>query len=226
MRDVSNGMNDFYRRLLKDGYKSEDVQPALRQVERIVRMEQVKREIYSCTDCPLCTDGKGKVPGTGNTGTPFMIVGEGPGEDEEAWGLPLVGISGSLLTLILEKAGIKREKIYMTNVVKCRATDEKGKNRAPVHEEVATCGKYLQMELAIVKPAVVLALGKIALQFFFPDMKTMSGHRGNVYEYDGIKVIPTWHPAYVVRQHGESLEKAKREVWADLKKAIQCAKTD
>ncbi|MCP1358555.1 uracil-DNA glycosylase [Aneurinibacillus migulanus] len=226
MKHVAEGMQDFYRRLTKDGYHPEDVKPALYQVERIVHMEQVRRHILNCTDCSLCERAKSRVPGTGNTSTPLMIVGEGPGEDEENWGLPLVGISGSLLTLILGKAGIGREQIYMTNVVKCRVMDEKGKNRTPMREETLECGKYLRRELDIVRPKVVLALGKVALQFFFPDMKTMSQFRGNIYEYEGTKVVPTWHPAYVVRQRGDALTKAKKEVWNDLKVAIECAKRE
>jgi uracil-DNA glycosylase family 4 len=224
MKYVAEAMQDFYRRLTKDGYNPDDVKPALYQVERIVHMEQLRRHILTCTDCSLCEHAKSRVPGAGNTGTPLMIVGEGPGEDEENWGLPLVGISGSLLTLILEKAGIPREQIYMTNVVKCRVTDEKGKNRTPTREETLTCSKYLVRELEIIRPRVVLALGKVALQFFFPDMKTLSQFRGNVYDYEGMKIVPTWHPAYVVRQRGDALSKTKREVWHDLKVAIECAK--
>ncbi|MBN6187929.1 uracil-DNA glycosylase [Aneurinibacillus sp. BA2021] len=224
MKHVGEGMQDFYRRLTKDGYDAEDVKSALYQVERTVHMEQLRRHILSCTDCLLCEQAKNRVPGTGTTGTPLMIVGEGPGEDEENWGLPLVGISGSLLTLIMEKAGIRREQVYLTNVVKCRVTDEKGKNRTPMREETLECGKYLQRELEIIRPRAVLALGKVALQFFFPEMKTMSQFRGNVYEYKGIKIVPTWHPAYVVRQRGDALTKTKREVWHDIHVAIACAK--
>lgn len=197
MKSISEGMQDFYRRLTHDGYRVEDVKPALQQVEKVARMEQMRRSILACTDCHLGERVSGRVPGTGNADTPLMIVGEGPGEDEENWGLPLVGISGSLLTLILNKAGIRREQVYFTNVVKCRVTDEKGKNRTPMLDETKECTKYLRYELELIRPKVVLALGKVSLQYFFPDMKTMSQFRGNVYEYGDTKVVPTWHPCQV-----------------------------
>ncbi|BAU29622.1 DNA polymerase [Aneurinibacillus soli] len=224
MKSISEGMTNFYRRLTSDGYHAEDVNPALKQVEKAARMEQMRRRILACTDCPLGECVQGRVPGTGSADTPLMIVGEGPGEDEENWGLPLVGISGSLLTLILNKAGIRREHVYFTNVVKCRVTNEKGGNRTPTLEETKECSKYLHYELELIRPKVVLALGKVSLQYFFPDMKTMSQFRGNVYEYGSIKIVPTWHPAYVIRQRGDALAKTKREVWTDLQVALQCAR--
>ncbi|WCK55367.1 uracil-DNA glycosylase [Aneurinibacillus sp. Ricciae_BoGa-3] len=220
MKNVQQAMGDFFQRLKKDGYNPDNISPALHTVEKIVRLEQLRRHILTCTDCALCERAEGRVPGTGHTRTPLMVVGEGPGEDEEDWGLPLVGISGSLLTLILSKAGIHREDIYLTNVVKCRVSDEKGKNRTPVREETIACSKYLKMELELIRPRVVIALGKVAQQFFFPEQKTMGPHRGNVYDFEGIKVVPTWHPAYVIRQRGDDLLKAKKEVWHDIKVAV------
>ncbi|WP_051330733.1 uracil-DNA glycosylase [Aneurinibacillus terranovensis] len=222
MRKIGEAMDDFFRRLKNDGYKPDDITPALHSVEKIVHLEQLRRYILTCTDCPLCERAASRVPGTGRTRTPLMIVGEGPGEDEEAWGLPLVGISGSLLTLILNKANVKREDIYFTNVVKCRVSDEKGKNRTPKREETLECAKFLKTELELIRPQVVIALGKVAQQFFFPEQKTMNPYRGNVFDYHGIKVVPTWHPAYVLRQRGDELTKAKREVWHDIKIALKC----
>jgi uracil-DNA glycosylase len=224
MKNVEQAMDNFFQRLKKDGYKPDDITPALHTVEKIVRLEQLRRYVLTCTDCPLCERVEGRVPGTGHTCTPLMVVGEGPGEDEEDWGLPLVGISGSLLTLILSKAGINREDIYLTNVVKCRVSDENGKNRTPVREETITCSKFLRTELELIRPRVVIALGKVAQQFFFPDQKTMGPYRGNVYDYQGIKVVSTWHPAYVLRQRGNDLVKAKKEVWHDIKVAVQAVK--
>lgn len=216
MRKIRQAMDDFHLRLSKDGYRQEDITPALTTVEKIVRLEQIRRYVLSCQDCPLCEKAKNRVPGTGNTGTPLVIVGEGPGEDEEAWGLPLVGISGSLLTLILEKAGLYRESLYLTNVVKCRVTDEMGKNRTPLPEETLTCGKFLKAELSLIRPKVIIALGKVSLQFFFPKIKSISTARGKVYRYGESFIIPTWHPSYILRQRGQELMKAKKEAWHDF----------
>lgn len=216
MRRVRDSMDDFYQRLNKDGYRDEDISSSLRTVEKTVRLEQIRRYILSCQDCHLCEKAKNRVPGTGNTASPLVIVGEGPGEDEEAWGLPLVGISGSLLTLILEKVGMQRESLYLTNVVKCRVNDEAGRNRAPLPDETMECRKFLKAELSYIRPRVIVALGKVALNYFFPAMKSITAARGQVFPYEGIAVIPTWHPSYILRQRGEHLIKTKKETWQDF----------
>lgn len=216
MRRVRESMDDFYKRLKKDGYRPEDISPALRTVEKSVRLEQIRRYILACQDCPLCERAKNRVPGTGNTAASIVIVGEGPGEDEEAWGLPLVGISGSLLTLILEKVGLPRESLYLTNVVKCRVNDENGRNRTPLPDETMACRKFLRAELSFIQPKVIVALGKVALNYFFPEMKSIMSARGKTFSYEGMIVVPTWHPSYILRQRGEELIKAKKEAWHDF----------
>ncbi len=216
MRTPEEAFPDFYRRLTADGYKDEDVRRAIETTRRIVQLERLRRYILQCTDCPLHQKVTQRVPGVGNSSSRFMIVGEGPGEDEDAWGQPLVGISGTLLSLILEKAGVRREELYITNVMKCRVSDEQGRNKTPTPEETAPCGKFLRREFAYIRPHVVLALGKVALQHFFPEQRSIAAVRGKALPYEGAVIIPTWHPSYILRQKGDALQQAKREAWHDF----------
>jgi DNA polymerase len=120
--------------------------------------------------------------------------------------------------------GVARESVYITNVMKCRVSDQIGRNRTPKREETFECAKFLKAEIDWIQPQVILALGKVSLQYFFPEMDSMAKARGRAYDYHGIKVVPTWHPSYVLRQKGDDLAKAKREVWHDYHLAFQLLK--
>lgn len=181
----------------------------------------IKNKVLKCEECNLrfsggCTQ---KVPGEGSIFTPLMFVGEAPGFEEDRQGKPFVGKAGQLLSRILSKSEINREKVYITNVVKCRPPN----NRTPFPKEISACRRILELEINIIKPSVIIALGSVALRFFKEKTSIMQ-ERGNWIIYKGIWVLPTFHPAYLLRKKGQALIKAKWQVWGDFQKAIQKCK--
>lgn len=181
-------------------------------------------ELAACTACPLRREGnRGPTGHTGPLSAPLMIVGEGPGGVEDEYGVPLVGPSGQLLNRALASVGISRECVYVTNVIKCRPRG----NRTPTPAEGLDCGRrWLLREIAEVNPAVILTLGKVALSFFAaPFAKTALGivrRRGQWIDWAGMDgvagrpVMPTFHPAYLLRLHGQEEVRAKWQVYDDL----------
>ena len=164
----------------------------------------------ACTRCKLHTLGRRQVVfGVGNPQARLMFVGEAPGEDEDKIGEPFVGRAGQLLTKIIEAIGMTRDQVYIANVIKCRPPG----NRNPEPDEVATCEPFLFEQLAIVQPRVVVALGKFASQSLLRTTEPITKLRGRVFEWRGASLIPTFHPAYLLRN-----PPAKREVWEDMKK--------
>ncbi len=169
----------------------------------------LRAEIGDCTRCRL-HEGRTKIVfGDGDPRAALAFVGEGPGQDEDLSGLPFVGAAGQLLTRIIAAIGLDRKDVYICNVVKCRPP----KNRDPEPDEVATCGAFARRQLAIVRPRVVVALGRPAAQFLLGTSEPISALRGAFREVDGVRVMPTFHPAYLLRN-----ESAKRPVWEDMKK--------
>lgn len=163
-----------------------------------------------CTRCKLHTLGRRQVVfGVGNPQARLMFVGEAPGEDEDKQGEPFVGRAGQLLTKIIEAIGMTREQVYIANVIKCRPPG----NRNPEPDEVATCEPYLFQQIALIQPRVVVALGKFAAQSLLRTTEPITKLRGRVFEFRGSQLIPTFHPAYLLRN-----PPAKREVWEDMKK--------
>lgn len=164
----------------------------------------------ACTRCKLHTLGRRQtVFGVGNPQARLMFVGEAPGEDEDLQGEPFVGRAGQLLTKIIEAIGMTRDQVYIANVIKCRPPG----NRNPEPDEVETCEPFLFEQLAIVQPKIVVALGKFAAQSLLRTTEPISKIRGRVFEWRGASLIPTFHPAYLLRN-----PPAKREVWEDMKK--------
>jgi DNA polymerase len=150
-----------------------------------------------------------------------MLVGEGPGENEDATGLPFVGRAGKLLDDILAAVDLTRQQIYLTNIVKCRAAVEEGgrlKNRQPRTGEIRACNPYLQGQIEAVKPEIILCLGGPAAKTIIDKDFRITKDRGTWYDIEGIKTMATFHPAYVLRQRGDDLNNAKRLVWKDIKK--------
>jgi DNA polymerase len=172
--------------------------------------------ILGCQKCPLWRGRTHAVPGEGNIKTELMFVGEAPGRDEDIKGRPFVGKAGQLLTKIIEAMHFKREDVYITNVVKCRPPE----NRTPQRQEVEACRNYLQEQLEMIKPKVVVALGKVAADFFIESRAGMTALRGNFYQVGAIQVMPTFHPSYLVRNEGNKI--LKRMVWDDMKKVMAC----
>ncbi|MEM2114417.1 MAG: uracil-DNA glycosylase [Candidatus Caldarchaeum sp.] len=174
-------------------------------------LEEIAEEIRRCNLCPLWRGRTNAVPGEGNQQAEVMIVGEGPGEEEDLQGRPFVGRSGRLLTEAMEKAGLRREEVYITNVVKCRPPE----NREPSPEERSTCvGKYLFRQMEAVKPRMVLLLGSVAVQTLL-GKPSITAVRGRAFEKDGIVYFCTYHPAAALYNPAnkttffKDLEKAK-----------------
>jgi uracil-DNA glycosylase len=173
------------------------------------RLEDVWRDIGDCTRCGLC-EGRTQVVNTyGNQNARLMFVGEAPGADEDAQGKPFVGRAGQLLTKIIEAIGMKREDVIIGNVNRCRPPG----NRQPTLEEAAICRPFLFREIAAVKPDVIVVMGNTALRNLLEVREGITRVRGKFQDFRGIKVMPTFHPAYLLRDPSK-----KRETWEDLKK--------
>jgi uracil-DNA glycosylase family 4 len=170
--------------------------------------EQIHTEIGDCTRCPLHLERKHVVHTEGNRKARLMFVGEAPGADEDIQARPFVGRAGQLLTKIIEAIGMKREEVLIGNVNRCRPPG----NRAPTTEEATTCKPYLLREIAIVQPEVIVVLGNTAMKNLLDTREGITRLRGRFQDYKGIKVMPTFHPAYLLRDPSK-----KRETWEDLK---------
>ena len=169
----------------------------------------VRTEIGDCTRCKLHAQGRRQIVfGVGNPDADLMFVGEAPGGDEDIQGIPFVGRAGQLLTKIIEAIGLKRGDVYIANVIKCRPPG----NRNPEQDEVETCEPFLFQQIDIIKPKVIVALGKFGAQTLLRTLDPISRLRGRVYEYRGASLVPTFHPAYLLRNPA-----SKREVWEDMK---------
>ena len=169
----------------------------------------VRLDIGDCTRCKLHTLGRTQIVfGVGNPDADLMFVGEAPGADEDVQGIPFVGRAGQLLTKIIEAIDLKREDVYIANVIKCRPPG----NRNPEPDEVETCEPFLFRQIDIIKPKVIVALGKFAAQTLLRTLDPISRLRGRVFTYRGAKLVPTFHPAYLLRNPA-----SKREVWEDMK---------
>jgi uracil-DNA glycosylase family 4 len=163
-----------------------------------------------CVRCKLCELGRSQVVfGAGHSKARLMFVGEAPGEDEDRKGEPFVGRAGQLLTKIIEAISLTREQVYIANVIKCRPPG----NRNPEPDEVAACEPFLFRQIEIVRPLVIVALGKFAAQCLLRSTEPITRLRGREFEFHGATLIPTFHPAYLLRN-----PPAKREVWEDMKK--------
>jgi DNA polymerase len=163
----------------------------------------------ACTRCKLHALGRRQVVfGSGNPAAALMFVGEAPGEDEDRQGEPFVGRAGQLLTKIIEAIGLTREQVYIANLIKCRPPG----NRNPEADEVLTCEPFLVQQIEAVRPTVVVALGKFAAQSLLRSTEPITKLRGRVFEFRGASLVPTFHPAYLLRN-----PPAKREVWEDMK---------
>lgn len=170
---------------------------------------QIRADIGNCTRCPLHAERTNIAHSKGSLQADLMFVGEAPGADEDAQGAPFVGRAGQLLTKIIEGIQMKREEVFIGNINRCRPPG----NRQPTAEESAVCKPFLLREIAVVKPKVIVVLGNIATQNLLDTKIGISKLRGNFQDYYGVKVMPTFHPAYLLRD-----PRKKREVWEDMKK--------
>jgi DNA polymerase len=174
-------------------------------------LEELGREASICTKCRLAGTRTQVVWGTGNPNADLMFIGEAPGRDEDLQGQPFVGRAGQLLTDIIKAMKLSRDDVYIANVIKCRPPE----NRNPEPDELEACRPFIRRQIELIKPKVIVTLGKFALQSLTGKAHAVSAARGQWTEYDGIKVMPTYHPAYLLRTPS-----AKKDVWNDMKKVM------
>ncbi len=168
----------------------------------------LNEEICTCMKCPLGETRTKFVFGVGNPTSRVVFIGEAPGADEDAQGEPFVGRAGQLLNKIIEAVGLKREEVYICNILKCRPPN----NRAPLPEESASCTPYLMKQLDLIKPEFIICLGRTAAQWLLQTTDSLSVMRAKVHDYRGTKLIVTYHPAALLRN-----PEWKRPVWEDMK---------
>ncbi len=173
-----------------------------------LELQALAKEVSACVTCRLCKTRKRTVFSDGSPEARIMFVGEAPGADEDAQGVPFVGRAGQLLTRMIEDGmGLPRSSVYIANVLKCRPPD----NRNPEADEIASCRGYLERQIDLVKPEVIVALGKFAAQFLLETEEGIMRLRGKWGSYRGIPVMPTFHPSFLLRQPAQ-----KKEAWEDL----------
>lgn len=172
-------------------------------------LEDLRKKAEECKGCQLYKRRTNLVFGSGNPDAKFMLVGEAPGVEEDLRGEPFVGRAGELLTKIIEAIGLRREDVYIANILKCRPPN----NRSPLPDEISSCSPFVLEQIKIIKPKIICALGKFAAQFLIKSSQPITLLRGKFYELDDIKVMPTFHPAYLLRNPND-----KKLVWEDFKK--------
>ncbi len=215
-RDALTAHMEFFQELGAEGFSRE---PAWRfrgerpasptEPTTPTTLEQVRGELGDCTRCKLHQGRTTLVFGVGRPDADLMFVGEAPGRDEDQQGEPFVGPAGQLLTKIIEAIGLTRDQVYIANVIKCRPPQ----NRNPELDEVQTCEPFLFQQLDVIRPRVVVALGAFAVRTLLRSEQSISRLRGQVFDYRGAKLVPTFHPAFLLRSPDR-----KRDVWEDMKK--------
>lgn len=178
-------------------------------------LAELNRQILQCRRCRLHESKTHYVPGEGNNRPDILFVGEGPGETEDQFGRPFIGKAGQLLDKIIQKMGLGREDVFIGNVVKCRPPN----NREPLKDEVEACLPYLLKQVDILRPKVIVCLGKVALNNMLGTSHSMGRIRGQLLSFHGIPLMPTYHPAYILhKKDKEEITRAKWEVWEDMQK--------
>ncbi len=186
-------------------------------------LRELSQKILLCKKCPLHKGKTNYVPGEGCLAPDIMFVGEGPGETEDKFGRPFIGKAGQLLEKIIEKMGYSRESVFIGNIVKCRPPN----NRDPQKDEVEACIPYLEQQIKILNPKVIVCLGKVALNTMLNANYPISRVRGNLFSYMDIPLIPTYHPAFILHKKSrEDVSRVKWETWSDMEKVLAIVKGD
>jgi uracil-DNA glycosylase family 4 len=175
-------------------------------------LREQESTLQGCRKCKLCEGRTTIVYGSGNPAADLVVIGEGPGADEDAQGLPFVGRAGQLLTRMLESVKLSRDEVYICNAVKCRPPG----NRNPEADELAACAPFLAEQLGVIQPKVVLSLGSVATQALLRTREPIGKLRGRLHPYGDAVLVPTFHPAFLLRNPGQEY---KRMAWEDLKLA-------
>lgn len=189
-----------------------EIAPAVAPADRISALRAIQDDIGDCTRCALHKGRNKIVFADGSPTARLFFVGEGPGADEDAQGLPFVGRAGQLLNNMITAMGLKREEVYIANVVKCRPPG----NRTPEPEEAHTCSPFLFRQIDVVRPEVIVALGATAATYLLGQRQPLAGLRGRIHGFRGAKLIVTYHPAFLLRD-----PRQKKEAWADLQIAMR-----
>ena len=184
------------------------LQPVATQGDLLSELEQV---VSACVKCRLAKSRTQVVYGVGSPNADLMFIGEAPGRDEDIQGKPFVGRAGQLLTDIIKAMKLTRDDVYIANVIKCRPPE----NRNPEQDELDACRPHIRRQIEIIQPKVIVTLGRFALQSLLEKGYAVSSVRGQWLDYNGIRVMPTYHPAYLLRTPA-----AKKDVWADMKKVM------
>jgi DNA polymerase len=185
--------------------------PRAKSQEPTALFDDLRSIALACTKCRLAETRKHVVYGVGNPKADLMFIGEAPGRDEDEQGEPFVGRAGQLLTDIIKAMKLTRDDVYIANVIKCRPPE----NRNPEPDELEACRPYIRRQVELIEPKVIVTLGRFALQSLTEKAYGISSVRGQWLEYNGIKVMPTYHPAYLLRTPA-----AKKDVWNDMKKVM------
>jgi DNA polymerase len=175
------------------------------------QLAELEREMANCTECSLASTRTNLVFGVGSPEADILFIGEAPGADEDAQGIPFVGRAGQLLTKIIGAMGIRREDVYIANILKCRPPE----NRNPRPTEVVHCLPYIRRQIAVIRPKVIVCLGGVAAKTLLQSDMPVGRMRGTFLDYEGIPLIVTFHPAYLLRNPG-----GKTEVWEDMKRVL------
>jgi len=197
---------------------SATAEPESNAVEQHESLDKIRKNLGDCQRCKLGKTRKNLVFGTGNPGARLVFVGEGPGADEDAQGEPFVGDAGKILNRIITAMGLKREEVYICNVVKCRPPG----NRDPESDEISACSPFLLRQVQSIEPEVIVALGKFASQTLLGTKEPISKMRGKFRDFHGIPLMPTYHPSYLLRSGGNS--DSFWDVWGDMVQVLQLLK--
>ncbi|HEV7298902.1 MAG TPA: uracil-DNA glycosylase [Tepidisphaeraceae bacterium] len=205
---------DPQARLMPTPDQSPFTAPILSTDEKIATLASMNEmQVRGCTKCRLCETRTQTVFGEGDVDAEIFFIGEGPGENEDLTGRPFVGKAGQLLDKMIVAMGLRREQVYIANIVKCRPPG----NRAPAPDETAACTPYLLKQLETVRPKVIVTLGHPAARYMLETKQTMGRLRGNWHSWRGIQLMPTFHPSYVLRSYTEEVRAA---VWSDLQQVL------
>ena len=179
---------------------------------RKVLWEKARAEAMECRACPLASTRTKVVFGDGDPNSKLLFIGEGPGADEDAQGLPFVGRAGQLLTQILSAAGINRSEVYITNIVKCRPPE----NRVPAPQETVLCDKHLQTQIMLIDPLLIVLLGNTPMRWILQTNEGITKLRGRWFEWRGMAVMPMFHPSYLLRNQSRTKGSPKELTWMDI----------
>lgn len=220
------GIYDFYRQPVTESSQAEETILAMptrsasplldsslpANQDKPAALKAIREDIGDCTRCRLHKGRKNIVFGVGNVNADIMFIGEGPGADEDEQGEPFVGRAGQLLNLMIAAMGLKRQDVYIANVVKCRPPG----NRTPERDECDTCGPFLLRQIEVIRPKVIVALGAVAAKYLLGINDSMTNLRGHWYDFKGAKLVVTYHPAYLLRD-----PRQKKEAWKDLQMVMK-----